>query len=84
MADAIVVYVDDIVQLNGTRKRGKVLDWKLIDRPMMAQQMSGAFVPVSPIAGGDILIWPLNGIILIERHMRPSPQRLLDDSDFRF
>ena len=66
----------DIVQLSGTMKTGRVLDWST-QRPINARQLTASHYPVQPVsadgqATGEVVFWPQNGIVVIKRHIEPQ------------
>ncbi len=77
----------DIVQLSGTTKTGRVLDWSA-QRPINVHQLSATHFAVQPLDAnrhevGEIVFWPQNAVVVVKRHVMPPVFRL-DEFEIRF
>lgn len=88
-AEKVVALPGDIVMLGSSNKRGRILDWET-QLPIDRRQLSASHYAVQPVQAdgqniGTVVFWPQNGIVVVTRHVVPSPRRSLDDIEpFRF
>ncbi len=78
---------NDIIQLSGTSKIGRVLGWGEL-LPIDQRQHAETHYPVQPIdaAGrdeGPHRFWPMNGVAMVKRFVVPQPYRA-DEFDVKF
>lgn len=88
MSKHVPALPNDVVQLNGSRRRGRVLDWAT-QLPLNQRTLGGTHLAIQPVDddgldSGPVVFWPPRQVTVVAEGYRPPPTYHHDPEAFRF